>query len=149
MAGWRVGMMLGKKEFIQSALKFKSNMDSGMYRPIQEAAITALQTPDDWHQAQNTIYNKREKIAIEILELLGCSVSHGQAGMFVWGELKPEDLGKMNAFALSDLILNQTGVFITPGGIFGSAGNNYLRISLCTPEELFLEAKSLIQTIKR
>jgi len=147
MAGWRVGMMVGKKDFIQSALKFKSNMDSGMYRPIQAAAITALETTDDWHKAQNNIYTKREIIAREILEHLGCEVSSGQVGMFVWGKISARHQSAENAYELSDQILNQTGVFITPGGIFGSEGNNYLRISLCNSLEIFQKAKALIQTV--
>ena len=148
MAGWRVGMMLGKKEFIQSALKFKSNMDSGMYRPIQEAAIAALNTSDEWHKIQNDIYKKRANIATEILKIIGCSVSAYQVGMFVWGKVEGDQF-KGNAFEISDKILNQTGVFVTPGGIFGSEGNNYLRISLCSPEATFQLAKRLIQNIKR
>jgi len=146
MAGWRVGMMVGKNDFIQSALKFKSNMDSGMYRPIQEAAITALQTSDNWHDAQNKIYRKRAIIAQEILESIGCTVNADQVGMFLWGKLNNQYLKKGDGFIHSDIILNQTGVFITPGGIFGDAGNQYLRISLCSSEEILNKAKSLIQT---
>ncbi len=146
MAGWRVGMMLGKKEFIQAALKFKSNMDSGMYRPIQEAAIEALKTDQEWHTIQNETYSNRAIVAKEILEIIGCTVSENQVGMFVWGKVEG-DLSKVNAFEISDQILNQTGVFVTPGGIFGSQGNNYLRISLCNSLETFQKAKSLILSI--
>ncbi len=142
MAGWRVGMMIGKKEFLQTALKFKSNMDSGMYKPIQEAAIKALETDPSWHTDQNKIYEKRQQIAFEILEVLHCEVNLNQVGMFVWGKAP----GK-STFDLSDKILNETGVFITPGGIFGSQGNQYLRISLCSPEEVLNEALALIKKI--
>ena len=144
MAGWRLGMMLGHADNIQSVLKFKSNMDSGMYRPIQEAAIIALKTNNDWHQAQNNIYQKRKNIATSILKHIGCKSDDQQVGMFVWGKI-PQ--GYKDAYELSDLILQKTGVFITPGGIFGTAGDAYLRLSLCSSELLLTEALALIKSL--
>ena len=142
MAGWRVGMLCGAKERIEEVLRFKSNMDSGMFLPVQLAAAKALTLGKDWHDEVNRIYTERRTRVFELLDLLKCKYSKQQAGMFVWASL-PEDF--KNGFELSDAVLQKAGVFITPGGIFGTAGNKFIRVSLCSPVEKFEES---IQRIK-
>ncbi len=145
MAGWRVGALVGAADYLQIVLRFKSNMDSGMFKPLQLAAVTALQLPASWYEAQNAIYAKRKQKAVALLESLGCEISDGQVGMFVWGKV-PD--GVEDAYALSDQILAATHVFITPGGIFGSAGEQYLRVSLCSPVEVFEAAINRLANFK-
>jgi len=137
MAGWRVGMLCGAKERIEEVLRFKSNMDSGMFLPVQLAAAKALTLGKEWHDEVNTVYHKRREIVFELLNLLGCKFSKRQAGLFVWAAIPA---GYDDGFAMSDDILLKSGVFITPGGIFGSAGNKYIRVSLCSTIENFEEA---------
>jgi LL-diaminopimelate aminotransferase len=142
MAGWRVGMLSGSKERIDEVLRFKSNMDSGMFLPIQLAAAKALELGQEWYDEVNAVYRKRRIKVFELLKLLDCAFDTKQAGMFVWASIpvKYED-----GYELSDAVLKNSNVFITPGGIFGSAGGKYIRVSLCTPEEKIEEA---IQRIK-
>jgi aspartate/methionine/tyrosine aminotransferase len=142
MAGWRIGALLGQSEFLNPVLKFKSNMDSGMFLPLQLAAVEALSADANWFKQQNTIYKTRQKLVFELLDLLGCTYDQAQSGMFVWAKT-PNNFS--SGFALSDQILIENAVFITPGGIFGSQGNEYIRISLCAKEEIF---KEVIQRIK-
>jgi LL-diaminopimelate aminotransferase len=137
MAGWRVGMMLAKSRHIENVLRFKSNMDSGMFLPVQLAAAKALSLPASWYKQVNALYRKRKQVVEEILEGLGCNFSKNQGGLFVWARV-PE--GIADGYKLSDLLLYQANVFVTPGGIFGTAGNNYIRVSLCAPEEKILES---------
>jgi LL-diaminopimelate aminotransferase len=137
MAGWRVGMMIGSKQRIDEVLRFKSNMDSGMFLPVQLAAAKALSLGGSWYHGVNAVYKIRREKAFELLDLLECAYSKNQAGMFVWAKIPP---GFIDGFALSDSILYGPNVFITPGGIFGSAGSNFIRVSLCTPEEKFAES---------
>ena len=134
MAGWRVGILCGAKERIDEVLRFKSNMDSGMFLPIQLAAAKALTLEKDWYDQVNQVYKNRRIKGYELLELLGCKYTKEQAGMFLWAKIP---LRYKDAFELSDEILYSSKVFITPGGIFGSAGESYLRVSLCSPEEKF------------
>lgn len=134
MAGWRVGVLTGCKERIDEVLRFKSNMDSGMFLPVQLAAAKALTLEKDWYDRVNEIYQKRRAKAVELLELLGCTYSTNQTGMFLWAKVP---VRYKDAYELCDDILYKSKVFITPGGIFGSAGENYLRVSLCSPEEKF------------
>ncbi len=138
MAGWRVGVVVGKKEWIDSILTFKSNMDSGMFYPIQAAADTALALGSEWFDELNAIYYGREKQAYALLDALGCKYRPHQAGLFVWAEL-PEDY-EGDSFAFSDEVMDKCDVFLTPGGIFGSEGTRYIRITLCCPEELLKKA---------
>ena len=138
MAGWRVGVVVGKKEWIDSILTFKSNMDPGMFYPIQAAADTALALGEDWFRELNAIYYGREKQAYALLDALGCRYRKNQAGLFVWAEL-PEGY-EGDSFAFSDEVIDKCDVFLTPGGIFGSEGRNYIRITLCCPEELLRRA---------
>ncbi len=142
MAGWRVGMLAGQTNYLQQVLKVKSNMDSGMFLGIQKAAIASLQNTNEWQADQNDIYAKRKAIAIQILETLGCSFDPQQVGLFVWAKV-PQSISSVEAW--TDKILDQTEVFITPGFIFGSAGEKYVRISLCATEERLREAFNRIQ----
>ena len=142
MAGWRIGALLGKSEFLNPVLKFKSNMDSGMFLPLQLAAVEALSADIKWFEQQNVLYKSRQKRVFELLDLLACTYDQAQSGMFVWAKT-PKIYS--SGYALSDQILIENAVFITPGGIFGSQGNEYIRISLCAKEEVF---KEVIQRIK-
>jgi aspartate/methionine/tyrosine aminotransferase len=134
MAGWRVGVLCGSKERVDEVLRFKSNMDSGMFLPLQLAAAKALTLEKDWHDEVNKVYRSRRNKAYELLDLLGCIYSKEQAGMFLWARI-PEKFN--DAYELCDDVLYKARVFITPGGIFGSAGEKFLRVSLCSPEEKF------------
>lgn len=142
MAGWRIGMMLSKARHIENVLRFKSNMDSGMFLPVQLAAAKALSLPAAWYEQVNALYRLRKQAVEKLLDGLGCYFSKKQAGLFVWAKV-PE--GIADGYALSDLLLYNASVFITPGGIFGSAGNNYVRVSLCAPEEKILESLERIK----
>jgi LL-diaminopimelate aminotransferase len=137
MAGWRVGMLCGAASFINEVMRFKSNMDSGMFLPVQLAAAKALTLGRDWHDGLNKIYAQRRAKVFDLLDLLSCTYSKDQAGMFVWARI-PE--GFEDGYAVSDRVLYETDVFITPGGIFGKAGDLFIRVSLCTPVERFEEA---------
>ena len=132
MAGWRIGMLCGAKEKIDEVLRFKSNMDSGMFLPLQLAAAKALTLEKEWHESLNKIYQERRKKVFELLDLLKCKYSKNQAGMFVWAAIPAN---YKDGYELSDKVLYGCNVFITPGGIFGSAGNKYVRVSLCCKEE--------------
>jgi aspartate/methionine/tyrosine aminotransferase len=137
MAGWRVGMLCGAKERIEEVLRFKSNMDSGMFLPVQLAAAKALTLGRDWHDEVNAVYGKRREMVFALLETLGCTFSKDQAGLFAWARIP----GKYkDGYALSDEVLYGSDVFITPGGIFGKAGKKYIRVSLCSTEEKLEEA---------
>lgn len=142
LAGWRVGMLAGNALRLQEVLRFKSNLDSGMFLPVQLAAAKALQLDKTWYDGINEVYARRRTIAYAILDALGCQYSTQQVGMFVWAAIPPH---VQDAFVLSDEILHKTHVFITPGGIFGSEGNQYLRISLCSKEEVLQQALERIQ----
>ena len=135
MAGWRVGMVVGSSKLLQSILKVKSNMDSGMFLPIQKGAIAALNLKEDWFEKLNNIYFKRRELVFQILDIIDCSYDKNAVGMFVWGrsEIKNTD-------NLSEELLNNAGVFITPGSVFGENGREYLRISLCTSCEVLNNA---------
>jgi len=142
MAGWRVGMLCGAKERIDEVLRFKSNMDSGMFLPVQLAAAKALSLGKEWHEEVNKVYKGRREKVFELLDLLGCSYSKEQAGLFVWARV-PEKY--KDGYVLSDEVLYDAAVFITPGGIFGSAGEKYVRVSLCNTLEKIVEAVARIR----
>jgi len=137
LAGWRIGMLAGRADYLAEILRFKSNMDSGMFYGIQKAAISALQLPESWYDKLNEVYMVRRNVAEKVMDLLGCVFSENQVGMFLWAKI-PEQYE--NAYQLADRLLYETNLFITPGGIFGDGGLNYLRISLCSPVEDFNEA---------
>lgn len=142
MAGWRVGMLCAAKERIEEILRFKSNMDSGMFLPVQLAAAKALSLGKDWYDDINAIYIARREKVFELLQLLHCEFSKDQVGLFVWAKIPAT---YPSGYALSDEVLYNANVFITPGGIFGSAGNGYIRVSLCGSIEKFEEAINRIK----
>lgn len=141
MAGWRVGMVAGHSDYLNAILKVKSNMDSGMFKPLQLAAVEALNNPCSWYLQLNASYEARRRLAFEIMDVLKCKYDTSQTGMFVWARIP----GQYEcASELSDLLLREAGVFITPGMIFGSNGKKYLRISLCSSTALLKESKRRI-----
>ena len=130
MAGWRVGMVVGKGEIIKSILQVKSNMDSGMFLGIQKGAVKALNCSKEWFKELNKTYIKRRKIVWEIFDILGCSYNKESAGLFVWAKLPK---GR-SAIEFTDQLLKEKDVFMTPGSIFGKNGKDYVRASLCVSE---------------
>jgi len=141
MAGWRMAMLATNAEFVQWILKVKSNVDSGMFRPMMVAAVAALQNSEAWHAEMNKVYARRRKLAYQIMDALDCIYEIKQVGMFLWARIpdKYKDSGE-----LADEILYGKNVFITPGFIFGDKGNRYIRVSLCCPEPILEEALSRI-----
>lgn len=153
MPGWRVGMLATNAEFCSWILKVKSNIDSGTFRAIQLAAATAYDNSDAWHLEHNvTIYSRRRAIAEKIMDALGCTYNPAQVGMFLWGRI-PDNIPDENkgfaapAEVVTERVLHEAHVFITPGFIFGSNGNRYIRISLCATEEKLAEALSRIAAL--
>ena len=151
MAGWRVGMVAADAEVISQILKVKSQMDSGMFRPLQLAAVEALRQGPEWFYQLNEEYARRRVLAGEIFDLLGVEYDHNSAGMFLWGKVaechfeREERVEKSIGEQLSDRILYEAGVFITPGFIFGKNGEEYIRISLCAKPEVLQHALSNIR----
>lgn len=146
MPGWRVGWVSGKAQFIQWILKVKSNVDSGMFRPLQLAAAQAFHNSDEWHSEYNVrLYRKRRVVAEEIMHTLGCTFDKSQVGMFLWGQIP--DTYK-DAEQLTERILHEARVFVTPGFIFGSRGRRYIRISLCAKEGKLKEALDRIKCME-
>jgi LL-diaminopimelate aminotransferase len=145
MAGWRIGMVAGHSGYIKNVLKVKSNSDSGMFLPMQLAAVEALNNPESWYDKVNAVYIDRRIIVEEIMEILGCSFAKSQAGLFVWGHI-PEEINSCEMYV--EDILNKTHVFITPGFIFGENGERFIRISLCANEKRLHEAKERLEMFK-
>jgi LL-diaminopimelate aminotransferase len=143
MAGWRIGMLCGAEKHINNVLRFKSNMDSGMFLPLQMAAAKALTLGKEWHDELNKVYAERRNKVFELLELLDCQFSKEQAGLFVWAKIPST---YENGYSLSDEVLYGSNVFLTPGGIFGSGGNKYIRVSLCSNTTTIQQA---IERIKK
>ena len=141
MAGWRIGMLAASEQRITEILRFKSNMDSGMYLPLQLAAATALGLGDEWYDAQNEEYYRREKLGKAIFDLLGLEYAENQAGLFLWGRLPEGE----NCYDFCDRLLYDKGVFLTPGGIFGSEGNRYMRLSLCAPQNVLENVLNILK----
>lgn len=137
MAGWRVGMLAGNSTHINAVLKVKSNMDSGMFYGIQKGAVVALKSSADWYKNLNKIYNSRREQVFKLAERLGCTYDEHSVGMFVWAKL-PANVKSAEDFI--DKILIEKDIFITPGTIFGTNGEGYIRFSLCIPEEKIIEA---------
>ena len=145
MPGWRVGMLATNAQFVQWILKIKSNIDSGTFRPLQLAAAQAYSNSMEWHEEANIgVYGRRRQLAEEIMRTLGCSFDSNQVGMFLWGRIP--DLYK-DVEELTERVLHEACVFITPGFIFGSNGKRYIRISLCAKEEKLVEALERIKNI--
>jgi aspartate/methionine/tyrosine aminotransferase len=138
MAGWRLGLVAGNEACIRTVLKVKSNMDSGMFLPIQHAAIQALSYAPDWQRERNEIYLKRKEIIMQMLQRMGCRVTGSQAGLFVWAAIP----AGQSSIGFSENLLNEAGVFFTPGTVFGEGGEGYIRASLCTPEDRLREAEA-------
>jgi LL-diaminopimelate aminotransferase len=145
MAGWRIGMVAGNSEYIKNVLKVKSNMDSGMFLPMQIAAVEALNNPESWYNTVNEVYISRRKIVEDIMKILKCEYNKSQVGLFVWGRI-PDEITDCESYI--EEILNKTHVFITPGFIFGENGQRYIRISLCATEKRLTEAKERLLTFK-
>lgn len=142
MAGWRVGALVGHPNMIEAVMKFKSNMDSGMYKPLQLAAAKALSIGQDWMDSLNQVYARRKKIAHEIMEVLGAEYETDKVGMFVWAKIINSTL---TSAEFCDKILYDAKVFISPGHIFGSNGEGYIRISLCCDEDILRAALERIR----
>ena len=141
MAGWRMGVLAGAEELVKPAFTVLSNTESGIYKPLQLAAVEAMKTPRSWLEQQNRAYEKRRKIVYRILDTLGCRYEEGSQGLFVWASTP----GGEDAFDFIDKILQEARVFITPGGIFGENGRKYVRISLCEEEKILEEAERRIK----
>lgn len=145
MPGWRMAMLCSNAQFIEWVLKVKSNIDSGQFKPMQLATVTALNNSEEWHNEMNIkVYAQRRKIAEEIMSTLGCTFDPNQVGMFLWGKIPTQYKGSEE---LADKILYEANVFLTPGFIFGSKGERYIRISLCCNENMLAEALERINKI--
>ncbi|WP_424962773.1 pyridoxal phosphate-dependent aminotransferase [Ekhidna sp.] len=129
MAGWRLGVLAGNRDLIQTVLTFKSNMDSGQFKPLMRAAIAALEVDSDWYKFLNNVYEERKKKVLEIAELIGCDVTNEQVGMFVWAKI-PGAFDHSEAFA--DHLLDKYRIFVPPGTVFGTEGSQHIRFSLCS-----------------
>ena len=139
MPGWRIGMLASNRLFVEWILRVKSNMDSGMFRAMQLAAVKALNAPAEWYREMNEVYSARKALAQAILEKVGAEVAPGQVGMFLWGKVQGRGVD------ICDDVLYKAKVFITPGIIFGSNGENYIRISLCANEQTLQKALGRIE----
>ena len=144
MPGWRMAMLASNARFVQWVLKVKSNIDSGQFKPMQYAAVEALSAPKEWYDRMNEVYRSRRDLAGQIMRALGCEYDARQVGMFLWGRIP--DSAKSSE-AVADKVLYEANVFLTPGFIFGSRGDRYIRISLCCKNETLAEALRRIQEI--
>jgi aspartate/methionine/tyrosine aminotransferase len=142
MAGWRIGWVAGRKDYVEAVLRVKSNMDSGMFLGLQHAAVEALKSDSSWFEELNTVYRGRSVLARKLLKELGCSYAEEQSGLFVWAKA-PHHVADVEKWI--DEILYATKVFITPGFIFGETGRRHIRVSLCAPIEKLEEAIGRIQ----
>ncbi len=136
MSGWRIGMLSGSSEHLKTVLKVKSNMDSGMFYPLQAGATAALELPDDWFAEQNIIYRRRRDKVLQLAQALGCTTSGEQTGMFIWARVPAGETSE----SFVDTVLHGLDIFIAPGMIFGSQGEGYVRFSLCAAEEVIEKA---------
>ena len=144
MPGWRMAMLASNAQFVQWVLKVKSNIDSGQFKPMQHAAVEALSAPKEWYDNMNRVYRSRRDLAGKIMRTLGCKYDEKQVGMFLWGKIPVEAKGSE---AIADKVLYEANVFLTPGFIFGSQGERYIRISLCCKNETLEEALRRIVSI--
>jgi len=144
MPGWRMAMLASNAQFIQWILKIKTNVDSGQFRPMQLAAVEALKAPKSWYDEMNRVYRSRRDIAGQIMHTMGCSYNVNQVGMFLWGKISDAEISGQR---LTDRVLYEANVFIIPGFIFGSAGERYVRVSLCCKNEILTEALGRIQKL--
>ena len=144
MPGWRMAMLASNEQFIRWILQMKSNVDSGQFKPMQLAAVEALKAPKAWYGRMNEVYRSRRDLAGRIMHTMGCRFDANQVGMFLWGRIPDSE---KNGEALADKILHDAHVFITPGSVFGSAGDRYVRLSLCCNNGLLAEALDRIRGI--
>ena len=155
MAGWRIGMVAGDGQLISEVLKVKSQMDSGMFKPLQMAAVKALSSGPEWFEGVNTEYRRRRVVAEEIFSTIGARFDASSSGLFLWGRISADNPllsgenpeGKCLSERISDRLLYEAGVFITPGLIFGRNGEQYVRISLCAPEPTLSDALDRIKKV--
>jgi aspartate/methionine/tyrosine aminotransferase len=155
MSGWRIGMVAGERDLVAQVLKVKSQMDSGMFKPLQLAAVEALKQGPEWFSELNAGYARRKKLAGAIFDLLGVRYDPASSGLFLWGKVCADNPyaaltpagGKSLGERVSDTVLYRSGVFITPGFIFGKNGADYVRISLCAKEEVLVQARERISDI--
>lgn len=145
MPGWRIGMLASNAQFVQWVLKVKSNIDSGMFRGIQLAAANALEADESWYESINLNYRNRRKVAGDIMQALHCTYDENQVGMFLWGKIPDQ---YTNVEELTERVLQEAHVFITPGFIFGNNGKRYIRISLCCKDHKLKEALNRIKQLK-
>lgn len=145
MPGWRVGVAVSNPEFLSWILRIKSNIDSGQFKPVMLASAKALSMGPDWHDSLNEVYRERRVIAEDVMRALGCTFDPSQTGLFLWGKITVPDL---TSEVLADKVLKEAHVFITPGFIFGSNGERYIRISLCATSDRLLEALNRIKSLK-
>ncbi|MDR3269484.1 MAG: aminotransferase class I/II-fold pyridoxal phosphate-dependent enzyme [Tannerella sp.] len=143
MPGWRMAMLASNEQFVRWILKVKSNIDSGQFRPMQSAVVEALKAPQAWYDEINRTYRSRRDVAGQIMRTMGCRYDEKQAGMFLWGKIPDTEAG---GEALADQILYGARVFVTPGFVFGPAGDRYVRLSLCCPNERLAEALERIKS---
>lgn len=154
MSGWRIGMVAGDRELVAQVLKVKSQMDSGMFKPLQLAAVEALAQGPEWFRELNAGYARRRALAGAIFDTLGVQYDPASSGLFLWGRVAADnpfaaltpDPGKTPGERVSDTLLYRAGIFLTPGFIFGKNGENYIRISLCAKEEVLKKARQIIET---
>jgi aspartate/methionine/tyrosine aminotransferase len=144
MPGWRIAMLASNEQFVQWVLKVKSNVDSGQFQPMQHAAAEALEAQAEWYAGMNQVYRSRRVAAGKLMTVMGCRYDEKQTGMFLWGRIPEKE---ESVEALTDRMLYGANVFITPGFIFGSQGERYVRISLCCPEARLLEAIERIRKL--
>jgi aspartate/methionine/tyrosine aminotransferase len=145
MAGWRMGWVSGAKDYIDAVLKVKSNVDSGMFLPVQEAAVAALQNSEAWHAGRNDVYRRRRQWVYRVLDRLGCSYRRDQQGLFVWARV-PDAVASVEK--LVDGLLYGHHIFITPGFIFGDRGDRFIRLSLCTPENRLEQVLGRLENVQ-
>jgi len=158
MPGWRMAMLASNAQFVEWILRVKSNVDSGQFRPMQTAVVEALKAGQEWYDAMNEVYRRRRDVAGRIMNALGCTFAPQQVGMFLWGRIldfrfrnldfrfQNLDLGGQSlSEVLADKVLHDAKVFITPGCIFGSAGDSYIRLSLCCKEDVLEKALERIK----
>lgn len=144
MAGWRVGMLTGNSAYIDAVVQVKSNIDSGMFKGIQDAAVEALQVGSSWHQTRDGIYKYRRTLVQQLMDLMDCTYEKETAGLFVWGKIPEHE----EAVSFTDSILKEAKVFIVPGQVFGDGGRRYVRASLCVNESRIKEAINRIKKLK-
>lgn len=155
MSGWRIGMVGGQTDMISQILKVKSQMDSGMFKPLQEASVAALSQGPEWFKSLNEEYAVRRELAGKIFDIIGAEYDHDSSGLFLWGRISADNpllegtsADKTLGERISDKILYNAGVFITPGFIFGHNGDDYIRISLCAKPEILRQSGSKIENIR-